>query len=124
MTNQTQERNFGTIKDAAARANRGNGQGVSTATMRRWIASGLVYAEKIGPKLIRIDLDTVDALGTPMQYRRPRTQADRDWARGAIDNFIYPEEHLSDAPKDHPNSITYPDPGGESAVHNLTTAAC
>ena len=43
-------------------------KGVSARTMRRYITSGLVYAERIGPKLIRIDLASLEALGTRLQY--------------------------------------------------------
>lgn len=56
------DRNWGTIPQAASRKN------LSTSTMRRYITQGLVYAERVGTKLIRVDLDSVDALGTPMQY--------------------------------------------------------
>jgi excisionase family DNA binding protein len=30
--------------------------GVSTKTVRRWIDDGIVYAERIGPRLIRVDI--------------------------------------------------------------------
>ena len=53
--------NWGSISGAAQRKN------ISIPTMRRYIAQGLVYAERVGPKLIRVDLNSVDALGTPMQ---------------------------------------------------------
>jgi hypothetical protein len=55
-------KNWGSVPEAAER------RGVSTYTMRRFIAQGLVYAERVGPKLIRVDLDSADALGTPLQY--------------------------------------------------------
>lgn len=43
-------------------------QNVSTKTIRRWISSGLVYAERIGPRLIRVDAASLDSAGTPVQY--------------------------------------------------------
>ena len=53
-------RNWGTLEQAAKLL------AVSPQTMRRYIAQGLVYAERVGPKLIRVDLNAVDALGEPM----------------------------------------------------------
>lgn len=35
--------------------------GVSTRTIRRYIASGLITGFRFGPRLIRIDLDELDA---------------------------------------------------------------
>lgn len=40
--------------------------GVSTRTIRRWIASGELPAYRIGPKLIKVDLDAVDAMLKPI----------------------------------------------------------
>ena len=54
---------WGDVPTAAKRKN------VSIASMRRYITAGLVYAERVGPKLIRVDLSSVDAMGTPLQYR-------------------------------------------------------
>ena len=34
---------------------------VSQQTVRRWIASGKITAHRVGPRLIRIDLDEVEA---------------------------------------------------------------
>ncbi len=36
--------------------------GVSTKTIRRWIASGLLTGYRAGPKLIRVDLNELDAM--------------------------------------------------------------
>jgi excisionase family DNA binding protein len=33
--------------------------GVSDKSLRRWIAAGLIKAERIGPKLIRVDLESL-----------------------------------------------------------------
>jgi|RhiMetStandDraft_8_1073273.scaffolds.fasta_scaffold142551_1 excisionase family DNA binding protein len=35
--------------------------GVSQQTVRRWIASGKITAHRIEPRLIRIDLDEIEA---------------------------------------------------------------
>lgn len=51
-----------TIAQAAEHAN------VSTKTIRRWISQGLVEAERVGPRLIRVNLASLDRLGTPLQY--------------------------------------------------------
>jgi len=41
---------------------------VSTKTIRRYIANGTIQAERVGPRLIRIDSASLDRLGTPLQY--------------------------------------------------------
>lgn len=40
--------------------------GFSEATLRRYIAQGLVYAERVGPKIIRVDLNSVRNLAQPI----------------------------------------------------------
>lgn len=40
--------------------------GVSTRTIRRWIAAGELPATRIGPKLLRIHTEDIDRLGTPI----------------------------------------------------------
>jgi excisionase family DNA binding protein len=40
--------------------------GVCTKTIRRWIASGHLSAYRVGPKLIRVDLDQLDAMFQPI----------------------------------------------------------
>jgi excisionase family DNA binding protein len=35
--------------------------GVSQQTVRRWIASGRITAHRVGPRLIRVDLDEIEA---------------------------------------------------------------
>ena len=35
--------------------------GVSQQTVRRWIASGRITADRVGPRLIRVDLDEIEA---------------------------------------------------------------
>lgn len=46
-----------TIRDAAERKQ------VTTRTIRRWIASGVLPAYRVGPTLIRIKPDDLDAVG-------------------------------------------------------------
>ena len=53
---------WGTIVEAADRKK------VSTKTIRRYISSGLIEAERIGPRLIRVNLSSLDRLGRPLQY--------------------------------------------------------
>lgn len=52
---------WGTIQQAAER------KSVSVRTIRRYISQGLVRAERIGPRLIRVDLESVDRLGRSLQ---------------------------------------------------------
>jgi len=40
--------------------------GVSTKTIRRWIADGLISGYRAGPKLIRVDLTELDAMLRPI----------------------------------------------------------
>jgi excisionase family DNA binding protein len=35
--------------------------GVSRQTVRRWIASGKITAYRVGPRLIRVDLEEIEA---------------------------------------------------------------
>lgn len=39
-------------------------------TLRHWIAKGWLPAERVGPRLIRVDLDDVDRLRTPIPSAR------------------------------------------------------
>lgn len=40
--------------------------GVSTRTIRRWIASGDLPARRVGPKLLRINVSDLESLGAPV----------------------------------------------------------
>lgn len=40
--------------------------GVSTKTIRRWIAAGLVTGYRAGPRLIRVDRNELDAMMRPI----------------------------------------------------------
>lgn len=59
---ETQSPTWGTIKEAAERKK------ISVWTVRRYISAGLVEAERIGPRLIRVNLDSLDNLGRSLQY--------------------------------------------------------
>ncbi len=49
-----------TIKQAAERRQ------VCAKTLRRWISDGILPAERVGPRLIRIRADDLDAVGRPI----------------------------------------------------------
>lgn len=51
-------RHYESVGQAAARV------GVSTKTVRRWIASGQLAGYRMGPRLLRVDPDDVDAMLT------------------------------------------------------------
>lgn len=40
--------------------------GVTITTIRRWISEGRLYAERVGPKLIRVEIGSMQT--TPLQY--------------------------------------------------------
>jgi excisionase family DNA binding protein len=40
--------------------------GVCTKTIRRWIAAGRITGYRVGPRLIRVDLDEVAAILRPI----------------------------------------------------------
>lgn len=44
---------YGTLKECAEE------YGISVTTLRRWIADGRITAHRVGPRLIRLDLDQV-----------------------------------------------------------------
>lgn len=53
-------RRWGSIAEAALRV------GVSRKTIRNWIAAGIIDAERIGPRLIRVDMDSLESVGRPL----------------------------------------------------------
>jgi excisionase family DNA binding protein len=55
---QTSRRQYESVGDAAARV------GVSTKTVRRWIASGQLNGYRIGSRLLRVHPNDVDAMLT------------------------------------------------------------
>jgi excisionase family DNA binding protein len=44
-------------------------RGVSMTTVRRWIKDGRVQAYRMGPRLIRVDLDDTSELMRPLNRR-------------------------------------------------------
>lgn len=56
--------NWGTIVEAAEIRH------VSTKTIRRKIAAGDIEAERIGTRMIRVNLNTLDRIGRPMNAYR------------------------------------------------------
>ena len=57
-----------TIQEAAA------SRKVSTRTIRRWIAQGLLPAVRMGPTLVRIDSDDLAGLDRPIPTTRDRAR--------------------------------------------------
>jgi excisionase family DNA binding protein len=55
---RTSRRQPESVADAAARV------GVSTKTVRRWIASGQLAGYRMGPRLLRVDPDEFDRMLT------------------------------------------------------------
>src|SRR5665647_2249084 len=53
---QASRRQYESVGDAAARL------GVSTKTVRRWIASGQLAGYRVGPRLLRVDPDDLDRM--------------------------------------------------------------
>jgi excisionase family DNA binding protein len=51
-----------TVQESAEHLN------VSSKTIRRWITQGLIRAERVGPKLIRVDLESLETMGRSLQY--------------------------------------------------------
>ena len=51
---------WGTVKEAAERS------GLNPMTIRRYITAGRLPAQRVGVKLIRVDLGAVDALTAPL----------------------------------------------------------
>lgn len=52
----------GTVQEAADYLS------VSAKTIRRYITAGLIRAERIGPKLIRVDMSSLDLVGQTLHY--------------------------------------------------------
>lgn len=40
--------------------------GVTTKTLRRWISAGRITGYRFGPRMLRVDLDEIDALLRPL----------------------------------------------------------
>lgn len=50
------QRRLAAVQDGASYA------GVSTKTIRRWIANGVLPGYRMGPRLLKVDLNDLDAL--------------------------------------------------------------
>lgn len=59
-------RRYETLQSAADRLS------VDTRTLRSWIAAGRLEAYRTGPRLLRVDVDEVDALLAPVSTARGR----------------------------------------------------
>ena len=44
--------------------------GVSSKTIRRYIAAGRLPAQRVGPRLIRVRVSDLDAMGSPLAVAR------------------------------------------------------
>ncbi|WP_311257185.1 helix-turn-helix domain-containing protein [Microbacterium sp. WCS2018Hpa-9] len=56
------ESNWGTMEDAARYL------GVSSKTIRRRIADGTIRAKKFGPRLVRVDMTSLEQSGRSMSW--------------------------------------------------------
>ena len=61
---QVSRRQYESILDAAGRV------GVSTKTVRRWIAAGHLSGYRVGPRLLRVDPDELDRMLTVIPTAR------------------------------------------------------
>ena len=55
---------------------------VSTRTLRRYIAHGRLTGYRVGPRLIKVDLNELDAMARPVPTARGHGTAGRSLARG------------------------------------------
>ena len=62
MAATTVEIEWGTIQMAAAHYK------CSVKTIRRWISANLIEAKRFGPRLIRVNMASVESLGRRLQY--------------------------------------------------------
>lgn len=56
------ESNWGTMEDAARYL------GVSSKTIRRRITDGTIRAKKFGPRLVRVDMTSLEQSGRPIAW--------------------------------------------------------
>ena len=54
------------------------GYGVTTRTIRRWIAAGILTGYRVGPTLIRLDAEEVQALARRIPAARHRSREGAD----------------------------------------------
>jgi excisionase family DNA binding protein len=55
---------------------------VSTRTLRRYISHGRLTGYRVGPRLIKVDLNELDAMARPIPTARGHGAAGRSLARG------------------------------------------
>jgi excisionase family DNA binding protein len=55
---------------------------VSTRTLRRYISHGRLTGYRVGPRLIKVDLNELDAIARPIPTARSHGTAGRSLARG------------------------------------------
>ena len=59
-TSQTPHRQLVSVASAAERV------GCHPRTLRRWIAAGTLAAYRVGPRMVKIDLDELEAIVRPI----------------------------------------------------------
>jgi excisionase family DNA binding protein len=57
---KTRPQRLTSVENAAHYAN------VSTRSIRRWMSQGLITGYRVGPRLIKVDLDDLDRLAVPI----------------------------------------------------------
>jgi hypothetical protein len=55
---------------------------VSESTVGRWLASGILYGERFGPRLVRVDLDRFS--GVPVS---PMLSSEDQWVAGVLEEM-------------------------------------
>jgi excisionase family DNA binding protein len=60
QSHSSQQRRLDSLNSAAEYA------GVHVATIRRWISTGRLTGYRLGPRLIKVDLDQIDAMLQPI----------------------------------------------------------
>lgn len=65
MTNISTPRHVRRIADLSV-AEFSDAKGISQKTCRNWIAAGIIRAERIGPRLIRIPASELERIGRPI----------------------------------------------------------
>lgn len=66
VTHQKRERRYASLSQGADHLQ------VSERTLRRMIASGEVSGYRLGKRLIRVDLNEIDAFMTPVVHHAPK----------------------------------------------------
>ena len=91
---RTTRRQYESILDASARV------GVSTKTIRRWIASGHLAGYRMGPRLLRVDPDELDKMLTSCpQPSFPSAAGARNAGQ-----LTHPAPHANERPASQPEA--------------------